>query len=143
MSFEDALYAETVNTAGIAALIGTRFYPAGDVPDADKPYATYQLISTERHAHQGGVCLVEARYQINCVADQDTEAPWDEVHNLAAQVVTKYGSFRDVTMGAAGNTYACRLAYVEDEDDIVVAPLDASRRGPAVRRLDIVFFYDA
>ncbi len=66
---EAALSTHVTTTSAVTALISTRFYPAGDVPqNPTYPLATYHRVSGTRTANLGGASgLADPRYQISAV----------------------------------------------------------------------------
>ena len=72
MSVESALYSKLAGTAAINAIIGSgasvRLYPAVAPASTERPYITYQVISTRRSRHFAGVSGTQvdfARVQID------------------------------------------------------------------------------
>ena len=69
MSVKPALYSMITGDAGIAALIGDRFYPDVIPQDAPLPACAYQTITTARdYSHDGQTSLAEPRIQITISA---------------------------------------------------------------------------
>ena len=137
-TFERALYYELANAATITALVSTRIYPAGDVPqDTTSDYMTYQRVSSRRVRHQGGLGLVEARYQFDCWA---VAGELKTANAIANAVVAKFDRYRE-DMGETGQTVTVRRAYVEDERDTIVNATAGGQRGPAGVQVDVVFHY--
>ena len=138
MSIETALTYEATNDETVAALIGSRFYPIGEVPtSADRPYATYQKISGLGHRHQTGTSgLHQARYQINVYAD--TGAAADSVRDA---LYALFGRFVG-NMGEAGSQVAVDLAAVEDDSVSFETPATAKQRGTQIRSMDLIVWHE-
>lgn len=135
-TIEQAVYYKIVNDTDIEALIGTRFYTAGDVPqNVTLPYMTYQRISGVRHRHQAGAGLVEARYQFNCYATKQIGAA-----ALGTALRAALERYRG-DMGEAGSTIAVRGAFVQDDSDQGSPPTEGSQRGPIWQTVDVIFWY--
>lgn len=68
MSLKTSLYSYLSTYAGLTALVGTRIYPSGDVPQSPiVPYCIYSRPNSERtYSHQGYSSLNEDNVQINC-----------------------------------------------------------------------------
>ena len=139
MTIEGAIKAEVMDTGAITAIIGTRFYRAGTVPqNVSKPYATFQKISDVPVYHQGGDVLSRARVQVNCVDDAVVVA----AQSIALAVLFRslFNGFRG-TMGTGGATATVRNTYVEDISDATSVPSDGSAAAPSEVRLDVMVFY--
>lgn len=67
MSIDSAIYTRMSGFAGLSALVSTRIYPAGDVPqNATYPLCTYSQISGVRGYVMGGQSeFVDARFQVD------------------------------------------------------------------------------
>jgi len=67
MSLKTSLYSYLSTYAGLVALVGTRIYPVGDVPQSPTvPYCVYSRPSSDRvYSHQGYSHLSEDDIQIN------------------------------------------------------------------------------
>lgn len=72
---EEAVYTRLSGYAGLSALVSTRIYPAGEVPQgAVKPYVTYQLISSPRNSVMSRDTVTRPRFQITAWADDYLDA---------------------------------------------------------------------
>jgi len=138
MSFHDAIYYETQNSAGITAVVGTRVFLAGDVPqESAQPYLVLQRISGIQEDHQGGDALIDARYQFSCVG-----ATLSSARSVAAAVITEFKHYRGA-MGEVGSTVNVRDAQIENDADAPIYPTGGSERGPQMYIVDIRFIYAA
>jgi hypothetical protein len=82
MSLKSSLYTYLSTYAGLTALIGTRIYPAAEVPQGLKTYCAYSQLSNDRtYSHQGFSHLEDTDLQINCYAETTLSAD-----AIAAQV---------------------------------------------------------
>jgi hypothetical protein len=134
--FEASLYYEVVNTAGISAIISSRFYPAGEVPqDANVPYATYQRVSNVQVRHQtANSSLNQYRYQIECWAKTEKGA-----RDLREQMLTALDRFSG-EMGESGSTNTIRDTFHEGDTQDFLAPSDASERGQHWAMIELTFW---
>jgi hypothetical protein len=134
--FQASLYYEVVNTAGISAIISSRFYPAGEVPqDADLPYMTFQRISNVQVRHQtANSALNQYRYQFECRAETEKGA-----RDLREQLLTALDRFSG-EMGESGSTNTIRDAFHDNDSMDFQPPTDASERGPHRAIVDILFW---
>lgn len=125
MSIETALWYEAVHTTAVAAIISTRFYPAGSVPaSAPLPRATYQLITNEHHRWQGGRSgLARPQIQVDCYARTKRGAS-----DLAEVFRLTFDGYRGY-MGEAGSTIFVNLMTLDTETALYEPPSDASQRG--------------
>lgn len=72
---EETLTAVVTGDAGLAALIGDRFFPIGTRQDVAYPYVTYQRIATPRAKHLNGKATLQwPRFQLNIWADTKAQA---------------------------------------------------------------------
>ncbi|MBI9042924.1 MAG: DUF3168 domain-containing protein [Anaerolineaceae bacterium] len=75
MPYEKALKALVLADAGVAALIGTRFYPLVIPQDTVLPACAYQLLTTGRdYTHEGQCEFTEPRIQVTISANSYVEA---------------------------------------------------------------------
>jgi hypothetical protein len=65
MTLEEALCAQMVNYAPLAALVGNRCYPMVLTETATLPAITYQRISTVAFNHRGNAKLGRVRFQVD------------------------------------------------------------------------------
>jgi hypothetical protein len=99
-TIDDALIARAAAFAGLTGLIGIqpnmRLYPVDAVTqNADRPYATYQLISgPPEHAMGSDPGMVRARFQFSCWGDTSTDA-----RSVGDQVRAGYRRFRGTLLG--------------------------------------------
>jgi len=94
-SIDTALYTRMTGFAGLAALVGTRIYPAPIPQGATYPLVTYQQISGVRdyvYSNQSG--LVRARFQVDSYAETATGA-----RALAEQVRLALSIYNGVSDG--------------------------------------------
>jgi len=124
--FQQALRYEAVNATAIAALIESRFRPAGESPQGeDYPRADYQRISGRPTRHYTGDSdLEEERYQINCWAKTQLGA-----YTLAQAFRAHFDRFRGA-MGLTGSHCHVRGMYLDSERDDQASPADGTERGP-------------
>lgn len=101
MYIRQAIYNELISDSGVSALVGTRIYQAGDVPqDVSQPYIVIQKISDiPTNAHDGYCSLRESRFQITAF-DQSIL----EVEAVNAAVFTCLNGFIGVMGGSGGVT---------------------------------------
>ncbi|HUX01016.1 MAG TPA: DUF3168 domain-containing protein [Phycisphaerae bacterium] len=138
MSIETALTYEVTNDETVSELIGSRFYPIGEVPtSAARPYATYQKISGIGHRHQVGASgLHQARYQINVYAD--TGASADAVRDALYALLGRFVG----NMGEEGSQVAVKLAAIEDDNVSFESPASAKQRGTQIRTMDLIVWHE-
>lgn len=75
MAIEADIYARSQAVAGLAALVGTRFYPHRAPQNTALPYCVYSLIdSNTTHAMQSDTGLIESRWEVSCYAATDASA---------------------------------------------------------------------
>lgn len=84
MMFEEELYSYLSIHTGLSALISTRIYPNGNVPQTPTvPYCVYmQLYSERAYSHDGFSGLEEIDIQISCYATTELQSA-----NVAKQVI--------------------------------------------------------
>lgn len=107
----------------IAAVVGTRIYPAGDVPEQDQlPRLTYQRIDTDHAAGlDGSHGFADGQVQINCVSRKRKEA-----RTLAELVRLRMlsTSFQGTIAGVV-----VKGARIEGDGDTVELPQSAEEKG--------------
>ena len=91
MTIEAEIYTRLSGFAGLSALVSTRIYPRGEMPqNVEMPALSYQRISAERPSAMGvDTGLVRARFQFDCwsgVHRDDTEGTFDESRAVFEQV---------------------------------------------------------
>mgnify|MGYP006291593043 CR=1 FL=1 len=78
MTIQESLFSRATSHSGLSDLIGTRFYPQGEVPDdPTTPFCAYQLVSTPPHNyqdHEGKPNRWRYRVQIDCYAKSRDDA---------------------------------------------------------------------
>lgn len=123
--------------AAILAVVGTKVFPALDMPqDTDAPYITYQLISKNPDVHQlADSTLRRARYQFNCYAPGEKES-YDLARLLEAVLHVFSG-----TMGDVGSEVTIRAAVIDAERAEWTDPTDGTQRGPHWTQTDYVIWY--
>jgi hypothetical protein len=86
MSLKASLYTYLSTYAGLTALIGTRIYPSGDVPQGPViPYCVYSRPNSERvYSHQGFSSLTDDNLQINCYSTTTLSVEAIEAQVIAA-----------------------------------------------------------
>ena len=133
-----AFRAHAAADEGIAAIVGTRIYAAGEVPQKPTaPYAVYQLISDPPVHHQGGKVAGEVRLQVTCYA-----ATNPGVTALRDAFETAF-AYLNGTMGAGGYTATVLRVFTESFGDLIIAPTDASAQGPCGGILDLLIWQQA
>lgn len=122
MSLEAALYAELTGNAGVAAIVGTKIYPAGSVPSsASLPYLSYQKISNEHVNYQGGsASLGRPRMQIDCWAASGKAAV--ELYEAVKSALDNFSG----TMGSGANTATVKVSILETDSSDFERPGDKS-----------------
>ena len=136
-TIEQAFLYHCQNAAGITALIGTRFYPEGGVPESPTtPFATYERTSIERQRSQSGKNgLVQARIQV--VAWAETQLSASAIAKAFADVLDQYRG----SMGAPAATVAVRGLSTDPASDQTSPPIDASATGMFATQVDFVVWY--
>jgi len=136
-TIQQALWYHVTNTAAVQALISSRMYPAGDVPQGTAlPYVTYFRVEQEHHRHYGGGSgFNRAVFSIDCYAATAKEA--DAVYDAVKDALDNYTG----NMGEAGATVDVRGAFLETDGDSYNEPTDGSQRGTAVVGSTYVVWY--
>ena len=131
---ERGLYFWAVAQSPIRAIIGERFYPAGEVPeDPTYPYAIYQRISTKEFDDISGAGLTQrARFQIDCWAKSALGAA-----QLADAFRRSLSGFRGM-MGTYPNVRGRRLDSLADEEP----PTSGQAKGEFRRIEQYYILYD-
>lgn len=127
---ENALYNLLKNNADVAALAGSRIYPAIAPEDTDAAYIVYQCISAPRdHTLTGSSSLVQARFQLSCWSGTH-----DGVKSLKDAVRSALDNFSD-TEPVTSIDIQC--IHFEDEGDLFDfnAGVDSSKKYG--KRIDI------
>jgi len=108
-----AIYDELAADAAVAALVVSRIYRAGHVPERPLyPYIVYQQVSGPHEHHQGGGAgLTQPRFQVTCWARSSSSA-----HTLAKAVREAIDAFRG-SMGTSPNQVTVRSTSIENELD--------------------------
>lgn len=140
MSIEAALYAHLTANAGVAALVGSRVYPMGSVPQgAAFPRITYQRISSVHEHHQGGVAgLAHPRLQVDCWAQG--ASGYAAVKALAEAVRMALDGRRGA-MGAGDAAVDVRSVILEGQSDGWEPPTDSSAVGVHRVRMDFIIWH--
>lgn len=130
MSIEDALYSKLAGAAGVAALVGTRIYPAPLPEGAALPALTYQVISSPRNVMFGGDDgWRDPRVQITAWASTQKGAE--------ALAVAVEGAI--VGWSGTSGSLTIQYAYVDDEAPIYSPSFMPAHHG---RALDVFVQYE-
>lgn len=85
MSVETDLYSRLSTYADLATLVSTRIYPFVAPQSVNKPYCTYQKISSGRmYSHSGYSGLQRPRMQVTCYAETYAQAKAVAAEAIAA-----------------------------------------------------------
>ena len=136
-TFESGLYAYVsahANMAAVQALIGTRFYDRGEVPQGPTfPYVTYTRIATNRvHSADGESGLVQALFQLDI---------WARTHKAAHELADALRLAMSGYSGAMGS-FTVRGAILDDERDSPEGPIDSSETGYLSVQQDYRFWHE-
>lgn len=107
---ETALYSIMSGDATLSALVSTRIYPEGEVPqDCAQPYVTFRRISGMReHAMSADPGLVEARFEVSA---------WDDDYAGKVAVATAIrGALQDFS--GTQDTVAIERIFCEGDHDV-------------------------
>ena len=139
-TIEDAFYHHAKDASAVAALVGTRIYRAGNVPQGTTAnYIVYQRVSTpDRVRHQTGVDgLAQTRISATC---------WAATSKVAKQVSDALrGAFETVQnedIGETGSEVAVKCATPADERHYPLPPTDGSQRGMHGYVLDLLIWHE-
>ena len=123
IDIEQGIGDELKANQGLAAQIGQRVYPTGQLPqNATLPYVSYQRYATTRIRHQGGRSgIAQASFQFDCIA---------ETHLAAVQVADALFDALDEFKGAIGDgTVSVVHCVADDERADWDSPVDATATG--------------
>jgi len=130
---EEALTSLLKADGDVAAIVGTRVYPAAVYQGADMEAITYQQISGPRDETLDGPSgFVAYSCQINCWAEK-----YGEARALAA-VVRK---LLDGYSGTVGSV-VIQAVHLEDEGDLPVMPAGKNVARRYAKRLDFTIWHD-
>lgn len=116
MIIEEALYAELIAFAGLAALVGTRVYPRDSAPESvAMPFCQYWKVSgTRLHEFRGAVGMAEPRFQIDAFGTN---------YKSAKSVITQVRLALDGKRGVIGGVGGVDVAILmENEIDMGFNP---------------------
>lgn len=132
MSIEAAIYSRASGHAGLSALVSSRIYPMGEVPQNPVlPFVAWRRISTQRQWAGGSdAAVVSARFQFDAVA-----ASFIECRLLAAQIDAAFRRWRGTL---AGTTVQDSLF----ETEIDLHEPDAGLSGEFHTAIDYRIFYE-
>ncbi|KKM71084.1 hypothetical protein LCGC14_1434230 [marine sediment metagenome] len=116
------LYKHLVDDAAVAALVGSRVYPAKLPQNVVLPSLSYLQLGSERSAHTGGSSgLVSATIQISCWASTYLESK-----SLAEAVRLSLETFVGELGGGGGRTNV-QGAFISNESEFFESTVKAYR----------------
>lgn len=120
MSIEEDLYAYMSTYAGLTELVGTRIYPLVAPQNVQKPYCTYQKISTGRqYSHSGYSGLQRPRMQVSCYAETYSQAK-----AVAAQVVAAVEAWSAANARVQAALQENEQDFYDEETKLYYVPVD-------------------
>ncbi|MCP4617178.1 MAG: DUF3168 domain-containing protein [Bradyrhizobium sp.] len=136
-TIRDAIYYELSNAAAITALVSTRIYPAGDVPQAPTlPYLAWFKVDNQHTRHQsGGSDLAQARFQIDAWATTATAA--EAIYEALRGVLDNYSG----DMGDPGDSVTVRSCVLDTDSSGFIPPTAGGPRGLQRQTMDFLIWY--
>ena len=121
MSLETDLYSYLSTYAGLTALVSTRIYPIGEVPQkVNAPYCVYMLVSNERvYSHNGFSKLQESRIQISVYSATNLLAK-----QIRDQMILAMEAWESASTSVQSCEYAGEQDFYESEIQLKHIPID-------------------
>lgn len=135
---ERGIYYTLANTAAIAAVVSTRIYPAGSVPqNAALPYIIFQRMDNAHIRHMtGGAGIAKATYKFAAwAAEQDT------AQDLCDRIRHVFDNKRSATWGDPAAYVNLLGSFLDADLRDFEEPVDGSEQGPCVAGLTVLFWH--
>jgi len=133
----DALYYELSNAAAVSALVGSRIYPAGDVPqNPTRPYIAWFKVDNIHARHQGGSSLLtQARFQLDAWAETGTAA--EAIYEAVRGLLDNYAG----ELGDPADSVTVRSCTLDTDSSGSAPPTGGGPRGPQRQTMDFLIWY--
>lgn len=111
MIIEQAILTDLKTDGTLAALVGTRIYPARAIQDVTTPYIVFSKVSGVRvSSHDGASGLVDARFQFSIFS-----TTYKSCKDVAVAIQGVLEGFSG-TMGGAGGVTVGGCFYLDEND---------------------------